>query len=389
MGGIDASRWHRLIEHYTRTVLAASPERSPNTTGRLNAGFLFSGLAQEITPRQLLLDSRLTPLERNAWQILRMLTAQGMATPRYEDLQPFLSSAPCGGNASRETISRMLTVLRLTRWLTLVEHPRNQVDGRFAGNIYVLHDEPLTHRESIELDQGYLELLGNSLSHQTKTVRVVAEHVANELMVDESVTLTELPSRLATWAERLIHSEGLRESELGDITPVRRFFGPGSDTELGAKAAPHHAVRNPNADSTVLGIKESTVPREREREGPLRWPAELRLSPSEQHACSLALSKLPIDMRQPVLNEAQARCASGSVRKPAAYLLGLIQKALTGDFKPWAAVVETEPSSPAPAKDPAPVIPPREPKQRAQPASPLAQSYLAELRSLAQRKPPD
>src|SRR3546814_9351603 len=76
-----------------------------------------------------------------------MLRGQGVVTPRYEDLQPYLSSVPYGASASRETIARVLTMLRLTRWLSLVSRGRDQLSGRLQGFLYVLHDEPLTRSE--------------------------------------------------------------------------------------------------------------------------------------------------------------------------------------------------------------------------------------------------
>jgi len=36
-------------------------------------GFIFSGNRHDSVPRALLLDNRLTPLERNAWQVFRLL----------------------------------------------------------------------------------------------------------------------------------------------------------------------------------------------------------------------------------------------------------------------------------------------------------------------------
>lgn len=46
-------------------------------------------------PRKLL-DRRLTPLERNAWQVFRlMLTGDGLtAFPTYDQLRPWLASMP-------------------------------------------------------------------------------------------------------------------------------------------------------------------------------------------------------------------------------------------------------------------------------------------------------
>src|SRR5690348_8828448 len=65
-------------------------------------GMLFSGNRHDIVPRRLFLDRRLTPLERNAWQVFRlMLNDDGVtAFPTYEQLRPWLASMPCSGQAS-------------------------------------------------------------------------------------------------------------------------------------------------------------------------------------------------------------------------------------------------------------------------------------------------
>ena len=44
--------------------------------------FLFSGNRHESVPRRLFLDRRLTPLERNAWQVFRLMLNDDGATPR-------------------------------------------------------------------------------------------------------------------------------------------------------------------------------------------------------------------------------------------------------------------------------------------------------------------
>jgi len=124
-------------------------------------GFLFSGNRHDSVPRALLLDRRLTPLERNAWQVFRlMLNDDGItAFPTYEQLRPWLASTPCAGPASHETVARALTILRLTRWLSLVRKRRDPRTGRILGNVYVLHDEPLTPFEAMQLDSDYLQLV--------------------------------------------------------------------------------------------------------------------------------------------------------------------------------------------------------------------------------------
>ena len=83
-------------------------------------GFLYSGNRHESVPRALFLDRRLTPLERNAWQVFRLqLNDDGVtAFPTYDQLRPYLASMPCAAQASHETVARALTLLRLTRWLS-------------------------------------------------------------------------------------------------------------------------------------------------------------------------------------------------------------------------------------------------------------------------------
>ncbi|CAI8946932.1 STY4528 family pathogenicity island replication protein [Pseudomonas sp. OA65] len=391
MNTAPSSRWQRVLQQCTQQLSERWPER-PTTeqpsNQALQVAFLFSGQSHEVVPRRLLLDSRLTPLERNAWQVFRlMLQGQGVVTPRYEDLQPYLSSVPYGASASRETIARVLTMLRLTRWLSLVSRGRDQLSGRLQGSLYVLHDEPLTPAEAMELDQDYLELVGHALDHATKAVRIVARHVLEEIRQDTDIDLGRLPTRLDSWGDHWTKQgldkapdEALHDSELGGDHLVRNRAGPGSDSEPSPSANVSGSVRNPNSACIVLKESISTVPRATPAVDNLRWPDLLQLSPSERQAVTVALGKLKPADRQAVLNEAGARCAAGGIRKPAAYLMGLIQRALKGDFHPWAGQAESLPiAEPPPA-------PPRQLRKKGEPASALVQACLDELRQLRSKR---
>ncbi|KAB0528536.1 STY4528 family pathogenicity island replication protein [Pseudomonas brassicacearum] len=392
MNTTPSSRWQRVLQQCTQQLSERWPAR-PTTehpsNQALQAGFLFSGQSHEVVPRRLLLDSRLTPLERNAWQVFRfMLQGQSVITPHYEDLQPYLSSVPYGASASRETIARVLTMLRLTRWLSLVSRGRDQLSGRLQGSLYVLHDEPLTPAEAMELDQDYLELVGHALSHATKAVRIVAQHVLEEIRQDTDIDLGRLPTRLDSLSEHWTQQgldkapdEALHDSERGGDHRVRNRVGPRSDSEPGLNAHVSGTVRNPNAACTVLKESICTVPRATPAVDNLHWPDPLHLSLSERQAVTVTLNKLKPADRQAVLNEAGARCAAGRVRKPAAYLMGLIQRALKGDFRPWAGQAESLPiAEPPPA-------PPRQLRKKGEPASSLAQACLEELRQLRSKRP--
>ncbi|MNI00689.1 hypothetical protein D3C73_534970 [compost metagenome] len=54
-----------------------------------------------------------------------------------------------------------------------------------------------------------------------------------------------------------------------------------------------------------------------------------------------AMRQLEPEQQQAVINEASVRCARGEIRKPVAYLMGLIKRACQGEFTLWAARAET------------------------------------------------
>lgn len=353
-------------------------------------GFLFSGNRHEAVPRALFFDRRLTPLERNAWQVCRMmLNDDGLtAWPTYEQLRPWLTSMPCAPKASHETVARALTVLRLTRWLSLARRRRDPKTGRILGNLYVLHDEPLSPFEAMQLDPAYLELVSQALTHASKAIQRVGQQALQELADDPLLNGRQLPTRLQVLAQRLAHThpnlaetypqdEGDHDSEEGDDSLLRNAELPSSDSEAGEKPGKSAHLRNPKQDRTEVRssrMKEvRTVPRARELQG-LRLPDRFQSLKDEQQAGALvALQQVEGEQRQAVLDEWAARCRGSAVRNPAGYLFGIIQKAIRGEFKAWAGQGS---AAPTPAK-------PDDPPPARKPASPeVVQANLARLRSL-------
>ena len=342
-------------------------------------------------PQALLLDRRLTPLERNTWQVLRwLITVRQVKTPRYQDLQPYLATSPCGAQASRETIARALNVLRTTRWLSLVDRSRD-AQGCLRGCVYVLHGDPLTAAEQLELDSGYADLLQQNLSHTTKGVRDVTQHVLAEIQADPQVAqgdkdrLGSLPPAQQHTLPLMGDDTEAQYSEPGLRHPVRNPHASAIDSEPCGKAPASAVVRNADAGRTVQKdqSKKSTVLAQVEF-GRARWPEDLPLNPTERRMASQAMRQLEPEQQQAVINEAAVRCARGEIRKPVAYLMGLIKRACQGEFILWAARTETTPPTTAPARAPKaiPAEPPDErPKRGGQrTASPLALSCLEELK---------
>jgi len=379
--------------------------QSSSTEPTLGDGYLFSGNPHESVPRALFLDRRLTPLERNAWQVFRLqLNDDGItAFPTYAELQPYLASMPCSAKASSETVARALTLLRLTRWLSLVRRRRDRKSGRIQGNLYVLHDEPLTPFEAIQLDADYLSLLSVSLTHASKAIQRVGYHTLKEIADDPLLSGRVLPTRLQVLSQRLARqgwaepgaddggaetsatapdntypqTPAFHESEEGSERSLRNAVSPSSDSEAGAKAASEDSLRNPNQDRTVhsSNYKEiRTVPRARAE---VCLPTRFSGLKAEQQAGALAaLQQVDESLRQAVLDEWEARCRASSIRNPAGYLFGIIQKALRGEFHASAGHPRRTSGSPPSAT----AIPPRAPQIPM--AREIALEHIARLRSM-------
>ncbi|MGS1020531.1 STY4528 family pathogenicity island replication protein [Burkholderia glumae] len=381
----------------------AAPHADPSgkPAVRPGDGLLFSGNRHETVPRALFLDRRLTPLERNAWQVIRLrLERDGLtAFPAYGELAPYLASMPGTARASSETIARALTLLRLTRWLSLVQRRRDKTTGRHQGNLYVLHDAPLSPFEAIQLDVEYLDLISRALSHASKAVQSVGYHVLAELATDPLLAGCVLPTRLQIIMQRLTQQGWPDESDSDldawvsaaagypqhhsedrDTRRVRNRTERSSDTEGRRKPTPDVHLPNPNADRTVR-IKSSsdvrtTVPRAHET---LRLPPRFAaLRAEQQHGALAALRQVDPSLRQAVLDEWQARVDARGVRNPAGYLFGIVAKALRGEFQSWCA-----PRQPAPSVAPAVPMPPA---RRAN--ADAVEHHLARLRAFL-RLPPD
>lgn len=347
-------------------------------------GFVYHG-SHDPLPRGLLQDRRLTPVERNLWLVLRwLITERQMRTPRYQDLQPYLATSPCGAQASRETIARALNVLRATRWLSLSERYRDE-QGCLRGCVYVLHDAPLSPAQAIDQDAGYLPLISQNLTHATKGVRDLAQHLLQELREDPEVAdealamMASLPATSTQQTLPLQADSNVEHSERGEAYSVRSAAPSSADSEPSINVPVPAAVRNPTLDRTVQKqSKKSTVP-PTSADGSAAWPEGLQLSPTEQRRAVQALRQLEPEQRQAVINEAAVRCSRGDIRKPIAYLLGLIKRACQGDFTLWAARSD---APPAPRKR---IRPPEPADERSREsgsrvASPLAKAYLEQLK---------
>lgn len=322
-------------------------------------GILFTGNPHEAVPRRLLLDKRLTPLERNAWQVFRLLlNGDGLTSfPSYEQLRAYLSSTPFK-MASKETVAKAITTLRLTRWLSLAGRVRDDVTGQMKGNIYLLHDEPISISEAILLDCSYLTLVGGAQKHANKSIREVAAFTLNEFASDPHVAAESIPSRLEilsgrvaaqAWSTGVTGQEaqagaglgsesepGQSESELSEKCPVRNDSGPSSDSEPSGKPGLTDRVRNPNSYSTCTNtntsVSKSSVPRAGMVSGSGPYKGLEILPGDQRQKAMVALELISEELQVGVLEQWTRRCSRNQLRNPLGYLLGMVEKARNGEF---------------------------------------------------------
>ncbi|HCE7024988.1 TPA: STY4528 family pathogenicity island replication protein [Pseudomonas aeruginosa] len=322
------------------------------------------------TPSALLLDPRLTPLERNGWQVLNMLKgADGLSQlTSYNQLRRYLTTVPLGQRAGFETAARTLMVLRLTGWVSLAGQRRDPLSGSVLSELFQVHDTPVRFRQACALDAGYVALVQRALESGNGMVERVANHVLAAAWHDAQA-MALMPSGLVERVQRLppdlLAGEPDRQDDDeppypgGSSGPLR---GEGADDSLVASPAttqkdkgaiqsglPQTQPVQGSPGSPVRTYKESLKEVRTYRAGareydqmatasPLRLPSCLgEMAPDQYRDVQAALRRLSGEHRQAVLDELEARVRLGAVRNAVAYLFGLVRRVLAGEFRLWAA----------------------------------------------------
>lgn len=145
----------------------------------VNEALLFIGNWNDSFPRLLIQDPILEPVDKIVWAVIKTCAdaRRGTAFPNYPTI------ARLANVGAEGTVARALSILRVTRWLTLCGRARDAL-GRFRGSVYALHDEPLSVADTLHLDPAYLEFTYQSAEHHHGRVRRVASGVARSLELD-------------------------------------------------------------------------------------------------------------------------------------------------------------------------------------------------------------
>ena len=280
------------------------------------------------TPTALLVDPRLTPLERNGWQVLRMLSGpDGISSlTSLSQLRRYLTTTPLGQRAGYETARRVLKVLRLTGWITLIGVQRDPMTGKVMSERYRVHERALAFDQACTADQTLARLWQACLREAGHPIQRIAHHLSQafeqgQRSDDAKTNGAPSPGDFGSSSSEAVHmGSGIGHTGLPQTNEVH-------DEPIGQYST-----------YSSKTYKVRTYPSELENtKGSAPLPSCLA-GIDEEHLQELltALEELSLEDRQQVLAELEARHRSGGVRNVVAYAFGLIKRVQSGGFRPYA-----------------------------------------------------
>jgi len=389
----------RALDTLIQQIIARA-ERSQGEGDRM----VFLGNRHQSFPTAVIEDPVLEPVDKVIWMVIMLAareTGRDTAFPGYEII------GKRANVASRSTIARAIAILRATRWLTLCARVR-RASGKFHGNLYALHDEPLPLVDALHLDTRYMDFLNHATGHGHARVRAVAQGVLDS--IGEGIQAGEDVTRQEHVIERRLESQADRQGR-----HPRRFFSFTAgvirqlypNTTAGDQGVNHHdqnsnsvrvrnlPAQNSNSSSSSKYINTTTTtntPSNFDIAGesgqPLVYPA--RLSANQRDIAARYLGKLPADQRQPILDELEGRFqAEGKGMKPVydaiSFLHALCKRVRKGDFQPNLGIGVCEARAqevrPDPERMPLPPTP-EETEERRQRRMAICQAEIAKMRKI-------
>ncbi|MDC9615876.1 STY4528 family pathogenicity island replication protein [Xenorhabdus khoisanae] len=362
-----------IIAHTIAKMKMRLAQRADDDVSQLRSGLLFMGNIQDAYPRHLLLDNRLSPLDKTGWMMIRLYAQQneGAVFPSYDELQVLLAS-PYKGKASRETVSRVLLMLRITGWLSLCKRIRDE-HGRVRGNIYAQHDEPLTCRDAEILDPHWLDTVSEACRSKNHTISQTAWDVLTDIkddplmrhrhshirLLEERLNAVQTPQqsvmrqKLGSELRKEEVQTELRGIQPGSETELSPLMGPielNSVSELSLKSTSYSGSAKPNryVRSFTQSVNKKTYV---DPQSTLFLPEGLcrQLEPEEVTMLNSQLQALPAEQSQTVLSSLDKALRAGKISNPVGWLLVMMKRAREGKLY---GQPETVVTPPAPAKKP-------------------------------------
>lgn len=283
---------------------------------------LFLGNRHQSFPALVVRDPVLEPVDKLVWMAI-MLTVYrstgNTAFPGHDAIGRIANIS------SRSTVARAIAVLRSTRWLTLCARVRS-ARGRFSGNVYALHDEPLGLADALHLDDSYMAFLEASLNHGHARVRAVVRAVLDSMDEDIGARRDVLAQAhpLQRRLERMVLSGEAGVSRrffAFTANTVRQLWGQSASTEVqdthrdqNSNTVNHHdqnlVMVSSSSDinkttTTTSGVTEKKSAPGRGEFRSLVWPS--RLDTNQRIIAERYLRTIDAEHWQAVLDELEGR----------------------------------------------------------------------------------
>lgn len=292
-------------------------------------GMLFLGNRHTAFPVLVVEDPVLEPVDKLVWMTILL---QAQTTGGYTAFPSYDYIRERANVAARSTVARSIAVLRATRWLTLCARVRER-NGRFRGNVFALHDEPLPLVDVLHLDTGYMQFLHDAQKHFHARVRRVVSGVLATLDEDIRNGLDVCASRHPV-SRRMEASETLSNDGSGrffafSTQVVKALRSPPSVTSATAGREQHSAAAEDDSvgpDGPVTGPDGA----------PLIYPK--RLDNNQRELSNRYIATVLPEQRQPILDELEGRFRSEEKGMPPLYdemrfLNSLCRAMRNGGFK--------------------------------------------------------
>lgn len=304
---------------------------------------------------QVVRDTVLEPVDKLVWMVLCL----EMGKDGGRNVFPTHSGlGKLAGISSRSTISRTLTILRLTRWLSRCSLHRHE-NKQFRGSVFVLHDEPLVLADTLHLDAHYFSLIDGAQSHNHARVRTVARGVQDTLKDTQKVGQGTTDDALSP-AFRASATNSLKQVaahtyfSFGENVMSRRhrFSTQHKDTEpvqnLYAQTAGVQNVDVRNLDSACCSsvlLKKTTTRKNQHKsktvqsgEGVQNLVYPRRFSEGQCKEAEHCLERVAPAQRQSILDEVEGRIRAekkgmNPLYDDLSFLRSLCKSARNGDFK--------------------------------------------------------
>lgn len=199
---IDVAERNLLIQRRHQREAPASDATDPGM------GVIFTGNFSHSIPHNLLFDPVLNPADKTLWMIIRA----NIINPQAPGYVPSRDELAIAMGCAAPTVSRARATLRIGRWMTFLRTVRDD-QKRFVGDIYLLHEEPLSLADTLALDEGYIRFLEDQArgSSKSKSNRQLAASMLSDIdrlkSTPVSPTQREMMEQRFTVASKLPSTE--------------------------------------------------------------------------------------------------------------------------------------------------------------------------------------